>query len=393
MNRLQIAQSVNRKETILAVLLLCCSGCASSGGPSLASMNPFRSQEPASPRNAGVIASTAAGARGQLNTMSSAMKSAYAKTSEGIVGIFGGASGDVVDGEGNPIAADDPLRLDNRPKSIGPEVFVANGQLWETSGNHEKALENYTKALGAEPNNAPALASVARLLYRQGKYDEAVTYFERATKASPNDATLYSDWGMTLAAQEEYDAATATIQKALAIAPGNSRFANHLASVQFKSGKPDQAMATLAQHNKPAVAHYNMAYLEFNEGQYENARVQLTEALKYEPQAGEDTAIRRAVERSRELLARLDGPAGKAMNIARAAPQALEAAQQVKQAAQETFQQFGGASDASYNIATGKETGAETRPSAGPVISGFSLPPPNEGPGQPVEPAASSVQQ
>lgn len=370
----------NGKRVLLAATLLACTGCASGGGPSLASLNPFGKpsstaatatlEDAPSPGISEAVASTAQGARGQVSSMSAAVKSAYSKTTGGIAGLFNGKDGDEsVDEAGNAIASDDPLSLKNKPDSIGPEVYVANGQLWETSGNLDNAMEKYAKALEIEPTNAPALASIARLKFRQTQYEEAAKYFARATDASPSDASLYNDWGLTLSKLGKHQEASQTIQKALAISPGTSRYANNLASVQYSAGTPDQALQTLKQHNKAAVAHFNMAYLEFNQGNYDKARVQLTEAIKYEPQAEDDTAVKRAVDRSRELLAKLDGPAGQISTVAQAASQTYDAAQQLQQTAQTPGVQPPAAP-------AGAAQAAATSPAAAEAAPGeFSLPP------------------
>ncbi|QDS92036.1 photosystem I assembly protein Ycf3 [Roseimaritima multifibrata] len=369
-NRLQIS-----KRTALGAALLVCSGCVSGGGPSLAGLNPFnKNAEPTQTAGmetseskgiTGTVAATAQGARGQVSTMSSAVKSAYGKTTSSIAGIFSPKSEEMVDAMGQTIPADDPLRLDNKPDSIGPEVFVANGQLWETTGDLDKALENYNKALKAEPTNAPALASVARLKFRQSLYKEASDYFRQAVQSAPNDASLYNDWGLALSKLGEHEEAAKTIQKALAIAPGTARYANVLASVQFDAGQSDKALETLTQHNKPAVAHFNMAYLEFNQGNYDRARLQLNKALSFEDDASDDSAVRRAIDRSKELLARLDGPAGQIANVAQAAPQAYDAAKQLSQTVNQV-------------MATSQQPGAEPtadQPAANPVAGPFTLPP------------------
>ncbi len=326
----------------LAATLLTLTGCA-AGKPSLASLNPFSKTTsnvpaPAPPSSegslTGSVANLAQGTRGQFNSMGSAVKSAYTKTTDSVAGMFQGRA-ETTDSVGNPIDADDPLRLDNKPKSIGPEVFVANGQLWESTGNFEKAMENYAKALQSEPKNAPALGSIARLHFRQAKLDEAVTFFQRAIEAAPNDAALYNDLGLTLSKMEQHEQAAQAIQQALAIAPGTSRYANNLASVHYAAGRSEQAMKTLREHNKPAVAHFNMAYLDFNAGDYAAARQQLVAALEYEPQASEDSAIQRAVERSREMLAKLDATSDRVAQVAQAAPQAYGAAKQLYETGKE----------------------------------------------------------
>jgi len=161
--------------SLLAGTAVMATGC-SSGGMSLASMNPF--SNPATPtasptQPSGVtatLASAASGAGKQVSTVGNSVgntaKRAWQKTSSAVAGVFKADSGE---GE-TEVDTTDPLSLTNKPAHIGPEVFVANGQLWESTGDYGKAMESYTKALESEANHAPALTSIARLHFRQGNH-------------------------------------------------------------------------------------------------------------------------------------------------------------------------------------------------------------------------------
>ncbi len=286
----------------------------------MASMNPFAKSTPnsaepgAAAKVTDSIASTASGARNQLGTMGTTAKSALGKTTNAVAGVFGRQSGGA---EETTLA--DPLSLTSKPDSIGPEVFVANGQLWESTGDFKKAMESYTKALESEENNAPALTSIARLHFRQGNHKLASDFFQKAITQSPEDAGLHNDLGLTLSKLGDHAGATRSLEKALELAPGTSRYANNLASVQFEAGQAASAYQVLSTNNKPAVAHFNMAYLHFKNGQMGEARGHLGEALRFEPQASEDAAVKRAVDRSRDMLAQIDASMAP---IAQAAPQA-----------------------------------------------------------------------
>jgi len=126
--------------------------------------------------------------------------------------------------------------------------------------------------------------------------------------------------------------ATQSITKALTLAPGTSRFANNLANVKYDSGDSQGALAILMQHNKPAVAHFNMAYLHYKAGKLPEAKTHLAEVAKYEPQAAGDSSVGKAVARSKEMLAQIEGPATR---IAAAVPKATEAAGQFMNAFQQ----------------------------------------------------------
>lgn len=296
-------------------------GC-SSGGMSLASMNPFsKSATPTETQPSGVtatLASTASGAGKQVSNLGSSAKKAWSKTTGAVAGIFKAPAD-----ESEEIDVTDPLSLSTKPEKVGPEVFVANGQLWESTGDFTKAMESYTKALESEPSHAPALTSIARLHFRQGNHKQAADYFQRAIAKEPNDAGLHNDLGLTLNKLGDHAGASQHLEKALELAPGTSRYANNLASIKFEAGDANGAFQVLSMSNKPAVAHFNMAYLYFKNGKLTAAREHLSQVMKYESLASNDVAIQRAVERTRDMLAQINTATAP---IAQAAPQAQIAA-------------------------------------------------------------------
>lgn len=267
---------------------------------SLASMNPFSSKtsETIITEKPSQLASTndkvAAGT-------TPASKNVFQKTSSKITGMFGGKK--------TPEPDDDPLSLANAPEQMEPDVYVANGQLWESTGNLTKAMESYAKALETSPDHEPALTSIARLHFREGNYPKSAEFFQKSIAQKPDDAALFNDLGLTLSKLGQHDMAAQTLQRALQIAPGTSRYANNLASVYFESGKPDKALEALKANNKPAVAHFNMAFLHYKKGQTTEAQSQLTQSLAYEKESASDPATKRAIDRSREMLAQLN-PSG-----------------------------------------------------------------------------------
>ena len=278
-------------------------GCNGSG-MSLASLNPFDRSAPGETLDGTAIAAKPAetsGTPGQLASVTTSAKDALSKAGNAVGGVF----------KREPsleeqAAADDPLSLDNKPETVDPKVYVASGQLWESTGNVAKAIENYERALAVDPNHAGALSNLARLHYRQSDFPAAAEAFQRALKQSPNDAQLYNELGLTLHKLGRTDMAVTVMRRALELSPGTSRFANNLASVLHDAGQADQAYQVLVQNNKPAVAHFNMAYLQYKSGNASAARVHLNEAIKFESMASSDAAVGRAVSRSRDMLAQIN---------------------------------------------------------------------------------------
>ncbi len=294
------------------------SGC-SKRGFSLASMNPFsRSSTVESVKPTTSLAATNDASQSKISAMGASAKNAVGKTTSAVAGVFRRDKKDGIE----EISDTDPLKLTNEPAEVGPEVLVANGQLWESTGNFQKAMESYNKALTKAPNDSQALTSIARLHFRQGNHTQAAEFFGRAIKQSPQDAALYNDLGLTMSKLGNHPQATQALTRALELAPSTSRYANNLASVLFESGNTQGAFDVLQKNNKPAVAHFNMAYLHYSKGQMNEARTHLSNTMKLEAEGATDPAIQKAVNRSREMLAQIDASVGTAAQtkIAQAIP-------------------------------------------------------------------------
>ncbi|MEO1527962.1 MAG: tetratricopeptide repeat protein [Planctomycetota bacterium] len=219
----------------------------------------------------------------------------------------------------------DPVSLASKAE-VNSEVFVANGRLWESTGNYEKAMESYAKALEKSPNDPAALANIARLHFRQKNHQKAAEYFGKAIEQKPEDAGLFNDLGLTLSKLGNHSAATAALNRALMLDPKSSRYANNLASVKFEAGDKPGALEVLVKNNRPAVAHFNMAYLHYKHNQHRDSVHHLNQALQSGDSAPNDIATKRAMERSRELLAQLGGMAEPGTMIAAAPQKPAEAA-------------------------------------------------------------------
>ena len=271
-----------RRLALATAVIAAAPGC---NGLSAGKMNPFARSEPK-------VVETEEDARMAMGLAPKEKKSFFARSRDAIAGAFA-----VKQTNTEAVSENDPLSLANRPDSLGPEVYIANGQLWESSGSFDRAAENYKKALEVDPKCSPALGALARMMERQNKLDESVAYFEKAIEADPSDATLYNDLGLVYARQKQHGEAIEQIQRAIAIAPTNKRFANNIATVYMDAGKPNEAMSTLSKAHEPAIAQYNMAYLNFKRQQVGEARQHLQTALKIDPN----------LEPARNLLDRLGG--------------------------------------------------------------------------------------
>ncbi len=267
----------NATFVIVAILLLCVSTSGCSG---LRSWMPGSSRVPQeSPSGfADTLSNTSRGITGQFKSMGSAMSSAYSKTKDAVTKPF----------SGTPLPnSDNPTSLSNMPpkSSLGPEIWVTNGQLYESQSNFDKALDNYTKALELEPDNVAALLSTARLYSRRNQHEQATEFFAKAISVSPQSDS-YNEMALCLQNQARTSEAIAAVQKAIELDPSNPRYRNNLAGMLVSSGRSDEAVQSLQQVFPPAVANYNVAYLHFQNNNVAASQQHLQQALQIDPNLG-----------------------------------------------------------------------------------------------------------
>jgi tetratricopeptide (TPR) repeat protein len=260
---------VNRINIPGWLVVLTMVGCVHTGPRS--SIWPTWKTTDASGGMASKFSSTAQGVKGQLSTMGTAVTSAYGKAKSSITSAWSGSSPTATEETANP-----------KP-TLGPEIFVANGQLYESTGQYTKALDNYSKALEVEPKNASALLAMARLHQRQNEHAKAVEFFKKASEVNPADAQVFNEIGNCLAKQGQLVNARQEIQKAVNLQPKNRVYRMSMAGILLEEGKSDEALSELAQVDPPAMANYQMASLYFGRQNIPAAQQHLSTALQIDP--------------------------------------------------------------------------------------------------------------
>lgn len=257
------------------------SGCASMSGP-----GSWFSGSAGNGGLASTLSSTSQGVTGQVKSMGTTMSTAMGKAKNIVTSPFAPANPD----------KGDPTSLSNLPDNLGPEIWVTNGQLYESQSKYAKAQENYAKALTIEPNNQAALLSMARLHVRQQQYSEAEQMFGKALAGNPQ-ADVYNELASILQKQGRMAEAQAAVQQAIAAEPNSQRFRNNLAGMLVASGRSDEAVQQLSQVFPPAIASYNVAYLHFANQDLAGAQQYLQSALQADPNLKE----------ARDLMDKING--------------------------------------------------------------------------------------
>lgn len=243
------------------------------------------------------------------------MSSAYTKTKTAITSPFSPASSTTDTETKEPTTT--------KSLSIAPEVLVAQGNYFESQGNYAKALDSYSRALEAESNNSAALMSLARLYDKQGDSPRSTEYYRKAIAATPASADPHAELGSVLARNGDLKGAQDELQKAVQMQPKNSAYRSSLAGVLLDSGNADAALQQLGEVETPAMAQYQMAYLNFQRKNIPATQQHLQQALQIDPN----------LKPARDLMASIGG----GQNI----QQWVQQGQQVGQQAMGIYQQTG----------------------------------------------------
>lgn len=185
--------------------------------------------------------------------------------------------------EAQPLAKDDPTRLDYLPANVGPDLYVAAARMSEQSGNYQQAFEQYNTALKSDADNRNALIGLARLEHRVGKTDAAIQTYRRALATHQNDAVIMNDLGICYARKKQLSESIGMLQAATKAAPDREMYVNNLAASLIEANRMEEALAHLSRIRPPAVANYNVGYLLGKTGRTDEATAYLHQALAMDP--------------------------------------------------------------------------------------------------------------
>jgi tetratricopeptide (TPR) repeat protein len=185
----------------------------------------------------------------------------------------------------------DPEVMKRAPK---PETFVAYGDYAareaasaqspaEQEKLRDRARKAYQEALKTDPNNIPALRSLARLYASSGDYARAKETSEAALNLAPDDAALWFDLGMTYARTKDWNAAVDHMKHAIELDPENRSYHRYLGYTLARAGRNEESLAAFTHYEGEAKAHYYLAEMLEHLGQTDACKMHLQAALARDP--------------------------------------------------------------------------------------------------------------
>ena len=149
--------------------------------------------------------------------------------------------------------------------------FVRAGNEFFKAGDTDNAIQEYSRALELNPNNAEAHLRLGFLMYNARKmYKEGMEHYNQALKANPSDPRIHHDLGMALLHQRQFDQAIKHLSEALRRMPNGLDKQYNPVGMHFSlalafsyAGRSDEAITHFSEvvrlNPKNAPAHYRLA--------------------------------------------------------------------------------------------------------------------------------------
>ena len=181
-----------------------------------------------------------------------------------------------------------------------PDIYYTLGLIEHHRGNFRQAVEQFERAIAANPDYTEALLSLSITLNDMGRYDEARAAYEKAAEilsrhgAPPREnlfrgriANLHKELGELYLALGQHGEAIAEYRKAIAVAPWYPDLRVRLVVALREAGRAAEALseadAFLSHSPGNAPALVQKGILHYLAGDKGRARSAWEEALYREP--------------------------------------------------------------------------------------------------------------
>jgi tetratricopeptide (TPR) repeat protein len=176
---------------------------------------------------------------------------------------------------------------------------------------YDRAIEDFDKVLVIEPDNVEALVSRGDAFTQLGDLGRAMADLNRAVALAPDKPTVLVTRGQVESRRGDLAGAVRDYEAALKLDPRYAYAMINLAAIRSMQGQSGAAVDLLDQaiaiDKRNPLAFYNRGYAEFALKQYEKAIADYSSAIEIEPRMGlayNNRALSRAIAGS-DLVAAL----------------------------------------------------------------------------------------
>ncbi|KJU87414.1 conserved hypothetical protein, membrane [Candidatus Magnetobacterium bavaricum] len=126
------------------------------------------------------------------------------------------------------------------PNKVRPQYDL--GVFYDQSGDFEKALIQYQRAIELNPKDSEAYYNMGNVYQKQGDLDAAIKKYQTALKLNPDYFEAHNNLGNILFKQGQYQEAMEQYQEVIRLKPDYADAHNNLGSVYGILGRDDEAI-------------------------------------------------------------------------------------------------------------------------------------------------------
>ena len=162
------------------------------------------------------------------------------------------------------------------------------GSQFDSEGNYEEAIKNYTQAIEMNPQYLDAYKYRAYLYHCNGEYDEAIHDYSKAIELDGQDSHLYCNRGIAFHNKNELDLAISDYNKAIGLNPKTNEAYFGRGQIYFGEHDFDQAISDYSRvielNPQHAEAYERRGCAYTYDGNYEYAIKDLSKAIELDSQ-------------------------------------------------------------------------------------------------------------
>jgi Tfp pilus assembly protein PilF len=168
------------------------------------------------------------------------------------------------------------------PLAQSAQLHLSLADKMEKSGHDAEAVACFEKARQCD-SHVQVSRRLAPLYDRLGDNKHALEEYQKALKANPRDADLLNSLGYFYYTRGQWPEAEQTFRQALAINPNLPRAWTNLGLTLGQLGKYDECFAAFAKVVTEAEAFSNLGFIKTTQGKLEDAKQAYREALRLDP--------------------------------------------------------------------------------------------------------------
>jgi tetratricopeptide (TPR) repeat protein len=204
-----------------------------------------------------------------------------------LVGLAGGCAnkGGKYGGGANDPLHGDPSKFDvAKEPAISADTRYAAGQLAESAGKIEQAIQQYQEAVKADPKHEHSLYRLGLLYTQKRDFTNALNTWKQYVEATGRTANAYSNLAYCFDLAGRTPEAEAAYKYGIKIDPKNRACHVNYGMMLARMGRVPEATQELSAVLKPSDVHFNLGAAHEQMGRTEDAKAEYQKSIEADPE-------------------------------------------------------------------------------------------------------------